>query len=62
MYASGQRVFQLFRIRADGNGEPERLFTSERDNTPTSVAPDGSVVAFNLKFPASLSSIPLWNL
>ena len=51
IYASEQRVFQLFRIRTDGNGEPERLFTSERDNAPSSVAPDGSVVAFNENSP-----------
>ena len=47
IYASEQRVYQLFRTRSDGNGDPEPLFTGDRDSVPTAVAPDGSVVAFN---------------
>lgn len=46
IYASEQLAFELYRRRADGSGEAERLFTRDQDKEPSSVAPAGSVVAF----------------
>jgi hypothetical protein len=36
----------LFRRRADGGGEPERLTTSPNSHAPSSWSPDGKILAF----------------
>ncbi|TDI48291.1 MAG: serine/threonine-protein kinase [Acidobacteria bacterium] len=40
------KVFNLYRMRADGTGETQRLTTSDRRQTPGAWSPDGTVLAF----------------
>ncbi len=39
--------YNMFRIRADGSGKPERLTDSSLAQKPTSLSPDGKIVLFN---------------
>ncbi len=39
--------FNLFRVRADGSGAPQRLLTAAAHQKPTSWSPDGKVILFN---------------
>ena len=41
-----ERAFNIYRIRADGTGQPERLTESRTRHTPISWTPDGSELIF----------------
>lgn len=52
VYAQEDPDFEVYRIRADGTGQPEALTDSPLDEVPGSIAPDGTI-AFVVNDPES---------
>jgi len=55
-------IGNLFRRRSDGTGDVERLTTSENQQRPRSISPDGSLLAFQETRPDTGSDILLLHL
>ncbi len=57
---SGSADDDLGRVRADGSGQPEALLRRKLPQVPTSISPDGRVVAFSEDTPETGSDV--WTL
>jgi len=50
-------VFDIYRIRADGGGQPEPLLTGGNDKIVSSLSPDGSLLAYTDSSPETRADI-----